>query len=112
MNKRIFILLSLFVLFLEAFAQKTDKKLKNGLEGLIKGFQGEIGIYGKNLKNGKTVAINEDGLFPTASIVKIPILIGIMDKISRGELNYHQDLRYRDSLFYAGVDLLGSFKDT
>jgi beta-lactamase class A len=33
-----------------------------------------------------------------------------MDKINRGELNYHQSLNYRDSLLYAGVDILGSFK--
>jgi beta-lactamase class A len=33
-----------------------------------------------------------------------------MDKINRGELSYHQSLTYRDSLLYAGVDILGSLK--
>ena len=65
-----------------------------------------------NLKTNKMVSINADTVFPTASMVKIPILIGIMDKINKGELDYHQELKYRDSLFYAGVDILGSFKDT
>jgi beta-lactamase class A len=34
-----------------------------------------------------------------------------MDKIQKGELQYHQDLIYKDSLLYAGVDILGSFKN-
>ncbi|MFL5786835.1 MAG: serine hydrolase [Flavisolibacter sp.] len=93
-------------------AQKTDKKLDRELRNIIKGFNGEIGIYIKNLKNGKTTAINQNDTFPTASMVKIPILTGIMSKINKGELDYHQVLVYRDSLFYAGVDILGSFKDT
>ncbi len=58
------------------------------------------------------MSINADTIFPTASMVKIPILIGVMDKINKGELSYHQDLQYRDSLLYAGVDILGSYKDT
>jgi beta-lactamase class A len=45
-------------------------------------------------------------------MVKIPILIGIMHKLQDSELQYHQELLYRDSLLYPGVDLLGSFKDS
>jgi len=93
-------------------AQKTDKKLKREIESLVKGFNGDFGIYVKNLKNNKTVSINADTIFPTASMVKIPILIGVMDRINKGELQYHQVLQYRDSLLYAGVDILGSFKDS
>src|SRR6202008_2999760 len=46
----------------------------------------------------------------TASLVKIPILVGVMDKIARDELKFHQEITYHDSLLYPGVDLLGSFK--
>jgi beta-lactamase class A len=81
------------------------------LKNLTAGFHGDIGIYVKNLKTGRIAAINADTVFPTASIVKVPILIGIMDKIQRKELSYHQELVYRDSLLYEGVDLLGSFKN-
>jgi beta-lactamase class A len=91
-------------------AQKTDKKLQTEVESLIRGFNGEIGVYVKNIKKNTVVSINADSVFPTASMIKIPILIGIMDKIHKGELQYHQDLVYRDSLLYAGVDILGSFK--
>ena len=110
MRKLCFLLLMAFVFTGSASAQKIDKKLQRQVEALFQGFNGDIGVYIKNLENGKTVAINADTVFPTASMVKVPILVGIMDKISRGELEYHQTLTYKDSLLYAGVDILGSYK--
>ena len=92
-------------------AQKTDKKLQQQIENLVKGFKGDIGIYVHDLKHNKIVAINADTIFPTASIVKISILAGIMDKLQKGDLQYHQQLIYKDSLLYEGEDILGSYKD-
>lgn len=109
---RIFLFFSLFFTVIGTGAQKTDKRLEKKVAELTGGFNGTIGVYIKNLKNDKVVQINADTIFPTASVVKVPILIGVMDKINRGELTYHQSLKYRDSLLYAGVDILGSFKDT
>lgn len=111
MKKLCLLLIVSFCVF-HLSAQKIDKKLQKEIEETIQGFNGSIGVYIKNLKNNKIVSINADTIFPTASMVKIPILIGIMDKINKGELDYHQQLTYRDSLLYAGVDILGSFKDS
>ena len=110
--KTFLVFVFLLLLNSSSHAQKKDKKLQSKIEALIKDFGGDIGIYVKNLESGKTVSINSDSIFPTASIVKLPIMVGIMDKINRGELTYHQSLTYRDSLLYAGVDILGSFKDS
>jgi len=93
-----------------AFAQ-TDRKLTQQLNDAVKGFHGQVGIYVQNLKTGKTAAINADTLFPTASMIKVSIQCGLMDKIEKGELQYNQKLVYRDSLLYRGEDILGSFKD-
>lgn len=101
----------IFVLALiPAQAQKVNKKLQQGLETLTAGFKGDVGVYVKDLHTGKIASINADSIFPTASMVKVPILIGIMDKLNKGELKYHQELTYKDSLFYAGSDLLASLK--
>jgi len=91
-------------------AQKIDKALDSKIRKLIRDYHGDIGIYVKNLKKGNIVSINVDTIFPTASIVKVPILVGIMDKIHRGELFYDSPLIYKDSLLYEGEDILGSFK--
>ncbi len=98
------------VALVPAQAQKVNKKLQHSLETLTTGFKGDVGIYVKDLHTGKTASINADSIFPTASMVKVPILIGIMDKLNKGELKYHQELTYKDSLFYAGSDLLASLK--
>jgi beta-lactamase class A len=102
------LLCSLFFSF--CFAQ-TDAKLTAKLQDAVKGFNGQVGIYVQNLKTGKTAAINADTLFPTASMIKVSIQCGLMDKIEKGELKYNQKLVYRDSLLYKGEDILGSFKD-
>jgi beta-lactamase class A len=99
------------VALVPAQAQKVNKKLQHSLETLTTGFKGDVGIYVKDLHTGKSVSINADSIFPTASMVKVPILIGIMDKLNKGELKYHQELTYKDSLFYAGSDLLASLKN-
>src|SRR5262245_46262724 len=103
-------LFSLF-LFLPAWVflvgQKTEDKIKKKIHDVIWVFNSYIGIYVKNIRTGKIVAVNADTIFPTASIVKVPILIGIMDKLQKGELTYDSTLVYKDSLLYEGEDILG-----
>lgn len=97
---------------LTASAQRTDRTLQAEVENICKGFQGVVGVHILHIPSGKTVSLNADTVFPTASMVKIPILIGIMDKIRNGSLDYHRNMMYRDSLLYPGEDILGSFKDS
>src|ERR1700712_1729817 len=104
-------LLILFTFIATASLAQTDKKLTSKLQDVIKGFNGQVGIYVQNLKTGKTASINADTLFPTASMIKVSIQCGLMDKIEKGEMRYNQKLCYRDSLLYKGEDILGSFKD-
>ena len=95
-----------------AYAQKekTDQKLTQIINELVKGFNGEVGIYVKNLKTGKIASYQADSIFPTASMIKVPITCGIFNKIEKGELDYGTQLIYKDSLLYEGEDILGSFK--
>ena len=104
--------LFLLFFFTQVKAQKIDRKLQTRVQALLQGFHGDAGVYVHDLKKNKTIAIHADSIFPTASMIKIPILIGIMHQIKDSALHYHQQLLYRDSLLYPGVDLLGSFKDS
>ncbi len=99
------------ILCTASYSQRTDKHLQSQVASLIKNFRGGIGVYVHDLKKNRIVAINADTVFPSASMVKVPILAGIMQKIERGELSYHQPLTYKDSLLYEGVDILGSLKN-
>lgn len=92
-------------------AQKSDAKLTAEIRELVNGFRGDIGIYIKDLKTGKTVTINADTIFPTASIVKVPILITIMNRIQHKELDYHKHLVWADTMKYeAAEDIAGYLK--
>ncbi len=106
---RLLLWLTLFVSHF-SFGQ-TDQILTKKLQPLVNSFQGDVGIYVHHLKTGKTVAINADTIFPTASMIKVPITIGMFNKIEKGEIDYHSTLTYKDSLLYEGEDILGSFKD-
>jgi beta-lactamase class A len=94
-----------------ANAQKKDVQLTERLNELVRKFHGQVGIYVRHLKTGQVLSINGDSIFPTASMIKIPIAIGVFDKLEKGELEYHAQLIYKDSLLYPGVDILGSFRD-
>lgn len=91
---------------------RPDTVLTKKIQELVKDFKGEYGIYVRHLKSGKTTEINADTLFPTASMIKVPIMVGIFDKVEKGELQYDSLLMYRDSLFYDEGDIVGTLKDS
>ncbi len=94
-----------------ASAQKTDNNLQKQIEALVTGFHGTVGVYVHDLKKDRIAFYQADTIFPTASIVKIPIMIGIMKKIQNGELDFHQVMVYKDTMNYdPGEDVLAAFK--
>ena len=99
--------------FHSGFGQyRTDMRLQRKLERLIAPFHGQVGLYVLQVRTGKEVAIQADTLFPTASMIKIPLMLTMMHKIQDGAFKYHQNLLYRDSLLIPGVDILGMAKDS
>ena len=110
MKKAILSLLFVSITFLATAQEKVDPKLTQILQNLAQGFHGDVGIYVKNLKTGKTAAYQADSIFPTASMIKVPITSGMFNKFEKQQLDYHATVTYKDSLLYAGEDILGSFK--
>ncbi|GAB3172209.1 serine hydrolase [Telluribacter humicola] len=112
------LLLLLLVVSTYAIAQpslvgktRTDKELTKKIEAAMRGFEGVVGVYVRHLKTGRVVEIKADTVFPTASMVKIPILCGLFDKIHQGKISYQQTLTYRDSLHYDD-GIVGSLRDS
>ncbi len=90
-----------------------DPVLQQKLSDLIKDFRGQVGIYVHQFSTGKTVAINADTLFPTASMIKVSIMLKLFDRVDKGELKYDSVLVYRDSLnSYGDGGICGSLKDS
>lgn len=103
------LLLFVFTFFTQMlYAQNLEDEIRK----LTQDFKGEIGIYVENLTTGEAVEVNANTIFPTASIVKIPILLGVFDKIENNQLSYRAPLVYHDSIKYGGAGLMQFYKDS
>jgi beta-lactamase class A len=89
---------------LHAQAARTDVALTASLREAVRGFHGEVGIYVKNLRTGATAQINADTVFPTASMIKVPILLALYDQVERGKLDLEKRMPRPDTLNYRYVE--------
>ncbi len=87
-------------------------RLQRALDSAVEGFGGTVGVYVRHLGTGETAAVHADTLFPTASMVKVPIMVGVFEAIEAGRLRYDQPLLYRTSMLYEGEDIVGLFRDS
>ncbi|WP_412069813.1 serine hydrolase [Rubrivirga sp. IMCC43871] len=81
-------------------APRPDPALQAAVEALADGFDGVSGVYVRHLPTGREAALRADEAFPTASLVKVPILIGVFERIEAGDLALGTRLTFRDSLRY------------
>lgn len=85
-------------------AIERDTVLEARLAGLAAGVDGVVGIYVRHLGSGRGAMIRPDELFPTASMIKLPIMLVTFDLIARGILPFDSVLTWADSLRYNGED--------
>jgi len=73
MIKKIIVVLVLLSIFTATAlaASSLEKEINRDL----KGFDGRVGIFAKNLKTGKTIEFNQDEVFPTASTSKLVVAL-------------------------------------
>lgn len=111
--KKFFFSSILFLLAcLTSAAQQTDHVLTDRIQTLIcQSGLNEVGVYIHHLAKNTKVELNADTIYPTASVVKIPIMCGLFDKIEKGEIDYKTTLTYHDSLSYSKYDIVGCLKE-
>lgn len=63
-----------------------DLGFKKTLSSLLEEKQGEYGIFYFHLKTGKSVALNENDVFPAASVNKIPIMVAFYQFLEKGTI--------------------------
>lgn len=73
---------------------------------------GRLGVCAKNFVTGEVVQINADSLFPTASVIKVPVLVELFYKFSEGKLKKDTLIAFDDSLKYGGSGVLQYFYDS
>ena len=87
-----------------------DTELTRRLAAVLAGFPGDAGVYVRNLRTGATVAIRADEAFPTASMIKVPLLASLADRIAAGELAWNQPLVFAESLRRNDGDVIAQIR--
>ncbi len=68
-------------------------------------FNGRIGIAAQNLQSNETIELHSELLFPTASIIKLPVLITLMQQVEAGQYSLDDPIMRRraDQLGGSGI---------
>lgn len=62
------------------------------LRSLCESYKSNVGVYFKDFKTNKTWEYNADRLFISASLIKLPIMISVLDKVERREISLDLEL--------------------
>jgi beta-lactamase class A len=84
------------------------KQLKNALEKQTRLFNGDAGIIIEDLNTGWQFSRNKDKLFPSASIVKIPIMAACFQAAGEGRLNLNDKMVLKGADKTSGSGILKS----
>ena len=68
--------------------ERPDRRLQRELEALARDVHGDVGIYVRHLGTGATASVQADDTFPTASMIKVPIMVGVFHAISAGRFGF------------------------
>jgi beta-lactamase class A len=60
--------------------------LEAKLRRIREGFDGRMGIYASNLASGESVAIDADAAYETFSVIKVPIMATVLQRVKEGRL--------------------------
>jgi beta-lactamase class A len=87
------------------------ERLEAALTALADGLDGVAGIHARRLDGWEEVAVRADELFPTASMIKVPLLVALFDRVEAGALALDTELAWHDSLSYPGNDITAKLRE-
>ncbi|OGS11712.1 MAG: hypothetical protein A2234_08270 [Elusimicrobia bacterium RIFOXYA2_FULL_58_8] len=69
------------------------ESMVSGLEKAAANWRGNVGIYIGDLHTGRNWDYNADRLFPSASLIKVPIMAAVFDRIKSGAITLGTQIR-------------------
>lgn len=88
---------------------KTDTALQQKVQAMAEQHHGKVGLYATNLKTGETIAINADQAVPTASVIKLTILVETMEQVKAGKHSLSDKITLHKDDIVAGSGILQFF---
>lgn len=83
------------------------QKLTRALENKVKRFHGTVGLVVEDLSTGWEVAFNDRVMLPSASLVKVPIMISYFYAAEEGKINLNDNIILKSADKVAGSKVLG-----
>lgn len=83
------------------------KRLENRLMGRVETFAGVAGVCLRDLATGRQLAVNADDIFPTASTIKVAVLLRLLQLAEEGELALEQLIHVPRQSLVGGSGVLG-----
>jgi beta-lactamase class A len=88
--------------------EKAWLGLKRDLENKVSHFKGTVGLVIKDLDTGREIDLNKDILIPSASLVKIPIMLSCFYAAQDGKIHLSDPVRLNYSDRVGGSKVLGN----
>jgi beta-lactamase class A len=95
----------------DAKAAVLERKFEAGLRAVADGLDGVMGYRIRDIKTGKTYALNEDEVFPQASSIKIAVLFEAFKRAEEGSLKLDEPLAVAPDRKVAGNGVLVHLSD-
>jgi beta-lactamase class A len=76
------------------------------VQAAIQGFPGSVSLYAKNLDTGTSYELRADAPVPTASTIKLPIMVELFAEAEEGKLDWNQKLQLTDHDKVSGTGVL------
>jgi beta-lactamase class A len=76
------------------------------LDELSAGFSGDFALYVRKLETGETIERRADETFPTASTIKVFILLELMRRVHRGDFRLDEHISIRTEQLVGGSGVL------
>jgi beta-lactamase class A len=94
-----------------SLAVTAETALQTRIEKIAATLDGQLGVFARNLTTGDTVALAADTRFPTASVIKVPVMVEAFHQIEAGALTLETPVRLRLDAKVGGSGTLREMHD-
>ncbi len=75
---------------------ENHQNLESELTVALESLDGQAGLFVEHFDSGFEYAYNADTVFTSASLVKVPIMIGIYDRLESGEYEFREEFKFKE----------------
>ena len=97
-------------LIMADFEAHGSRRMSLQIGALAKQFDGELGLYARDLISGKEIALDADTAFPTASTIKTAVMLEAHHQSADGKLRFDETITLTDAAKVGGAGVLNSLR--